>query len=160
MTASNLDQRLFHKLYTWPGYKNVVNYIVIDPSRMTSKSVSMGGEVAAVRPYSEHNRDNRINNPELAQFVTVGVVSRSNLLSIDREKKCKFVTLNLPSLFVDRLQTLCYISFGRLQCAMCAQASRAGIDFTTRREYHSHCFQFDNSVHDYSRQNFGGDWWP
>ncbi|KAL5532418.1 hypothetical protein ACEPAF_5988 [Sanghuangporus sanghuang] len=124
---------LLHQLYSWSGFEPTINYITIDPFRITSKKVGSANYCAAVGR-SRDDPEHSLTPPCLAQFVTVGVVSAASITQVDNNKKCKYVTLQLPSVFADRLQSLCYVAFEQILRPYCAQISLNGLDFQTRRE--------------------------
>ncbi|KAL5522320.1 hypothetical protein ACEPAF_2177 [Sanghuangporus sanghuang] len=124
---------LLHQLYSWSGFEPTINYITIDPFRITSKKVGSANYCAAVGR-SRDDPEHSLTPPCLAQFVTVGVVSAASITQVDNNKKCKYVTLQLPSVFADRLQSLCYVAFEQILRPYCTQISSNGLDFQTRRE--------------------------
>lgn len=124
---------VFVDLMLWESRGKLVNYVTIDPHRLSFKAYnSSGNTVNVVTVAPQPNMDS--DRSEIAQFVTVGCVDTSFLRKyLDKKKVCfKAVHVMLPGVASDRLQSIVHQALGYGRSFLRSQTSQSGFEFSTR----------------------------
>ena len=77
-----------------------------------------------------------LHGPVLAQFVSVAMISMSSLRSrVGNNRPWKAVSVLLPCVALDHLQTCFGVAFDKWDDPMCGNISDKGLDVSCKREY-------------------------
>ena len=125
---------MFVTLMLWEGRRNMVNYVTVDPGRLSVKLFNTANPVKVVTVAPLPNACS--GKSELAQFVSLGVVDSSNIVRYLEKGQVSFkaVHIMLPGIASNRLQSVIHLALGYQRSVLRSQTNESGFEFSTRRE--------------------------